>query len=390
MTLTGHNKTRTKQMNKSRILQVLLRYGPVSRQQIAEVTGLTAATITNLAAELIEEGLIWEIGNLLGEKQRAGRKSIALDFREDAIWVAGVHIRRDRVELGLVNLKGKVGEYRQYELPPRPEKEMFLQKLKDELAKLIASRKDISVSAIGIGSVGLIDFQNGKIMSAEQMGWHDIDLVGELSGQYQLPIFLDNNVRTMALAEKMFGICKRVGDFIFIYIGQGIGAGLIIQDQIYRRGITGAGEFGHITYQPGGHPCWCGNRGCLERYASNSAILEQLNHTEIENVIRAALQGDDCTLRALRAAGDAIATGLATVINMIHVEKVVIGGSLADEKLPLIQQIRAEIKKRSFLARQEGIKIERSGFGPQLGVIGAGSLALYHSFFDEKSNFSAW
>jgi N-acetylglucosamine repressor len=382
----GQNTLRTKVINKSLVLQTLLDWGQISRQQIAEITSLTPATITNIAGKLIEEGLVKETGTIEGRDSRAGRKSVALDLREDTIKVIGVHIRLDYIEIGLVNLKGQLEQRHNVVMPPNISETEFQKLLTEKLTNFIDENKGISISAIGIGALGLVNFEEGEILSAINLGWSHMNLSSHIQKKFHVPVYIDNNVRAMTLAEKMFGQSKRLNNFMSIYIGQGIGAGLVINGQIYRGGITGAGEFGHMTYIPDGQPCWCGNRGCLERYASEAAITKTLNNISIPDMLEAANRGDLDTLSVLETAGESIAVVLTSFINMFHIQKVTFGGKLANEKYPLVKKIREIVNERSFLARQEEVKVEVTEMGENIGLLGAASLALLYGVFQSQQN----
>jgi N-acetylglucosamine repressor len=383
MALTGQNITRAKKINKSRILHTLLQHGPISRQEIAEIISLTPATVSNLSGELIEQGLIREIGSEMGKVKQVGRKSVPLDLKADAVWTLGVHVRKDKVEIGLVNLKGETREFEHYKLSIQLDGVSFVEELKRKIHHFIKAHEQYSIMGIGVGSVGLHDYNEGKIVSAKHMGWNNIPLRAELESEFGIPVTTDNNVRAIALAEKMYGHSKQIRDFIFIYIGHGIGSGLVINDQVHRGGITGAGEFGHMTYQPGGLPCWCGNSGCIERYASNSALLNELSCSNIDEVIHLAEKNNQQALKALTVAVDAIATGLSSIINTFHIEKAIIGGPIAFRYPYLIDQIRQKIQERSFISRYEHFEIEISNLGVHLGVVGGASLILNQEIYSK-------
>jgi N-acetylglucosamine repressor len=186
----------------------------------------------------------------------------------------------------------------------------------------------------------------------------------------------------MALAEKLFGSCKNETDFLCVYLGQGIGSGMYLRDQLFRSDLTGAGELGHMIYQPGGIPCWCGSCGCLERYASEAAILKEFKVSSIDDFITGCKHGDEKMRKGATDAGKQIATVLTSIINMLHVHKIMIGGKLADLELPLITEIRKEVRHLSFLDKKRRVEIEASSMGEQVGVIGAASLALLYAVFN--------
>lgn len=383
MPLKGQNITRAKQTNRSKVLQSLLRYEPTSRHHIAEMTNLTSATITNLTAELIEEGLIREVGYLQDGEKRAGRKFVALALNSDAYWVVGVHISYGLVEFGLVNLSGELRRSHQFPISVALDENALIEQLEQGLDAFLSEIGDVQVRAIGIGCLGLINFEKGEVLAVEHMGWGTVSLAARLTKRFQLPVYLDNNVRAMALGEKMFGDSKQVSNFLCIFIGEGIGSGLILSDELYRGGRTGAGEFGHMTYLPDGSPCWCGNHGCLEQYSSNSALVRKLGAASLQQVISDYRQGRPEAAEAIRQAGQAIGTALASYINVFHVDKAVIAGVLASPDFPLLVEVEKELQSRSFLFRKEKVEVGVSGLGKEIGLAGAASLALYYEVFNK-------
>ncbi|MCA1319684.1 ROK family transcriptional regulator [Bacillus tianshenii] len=386
MSFIGQNTLRTKQLNRTLVFQTLLRLEAPTRQEIAAFTKLTPATITNIVNELMEYGYVVELGNGVSELKRAGRKTVVLGLNEEKKRVAGVHIRSDRVELGIVTLRGKVLKSTSFDLPASIGQDEFLELLTRELESFLQKNKALPVSCIGVGSVGLVDYESGRILEAEHLGWENVAIEAVLSRSFNLPVYVDHHVRAMTLAEKMFGACKNQSDFLCVYIGQGIGSGLFLRDQLYRSETTGAGEFGHMTYQPGGTACWCGNNGCLERYASEEAVLHELNMDSITSVLEACRNGDADAVQALRSAGGKIAVVLSSFINMFHVQKIVIGGDMAREDGPLLLEIREKANADSFLARKRMVEITTTALGDQQGIIGAASIALLESIFTVSIN----
>ncbi|TBL68474.1 ROK family transcriptional regulator [Paenibacillus thalictri] len=383
MSLIGHNLARAKQLNRSLVLQSLLLNGPLSRQNIAKMTKLTPATITNITAELLAHEWIEEIGNVEGDQVRSGRKSIALSINADKYMSLGVHLRSDRIELGIVNLAGDVKhvEMQPYETYTA---NTFVDYLGNVIVEYLKRNSQFPVSSVGIGSVGLVQHEQGIILSAEHMGWKNIEVAGPLAARVKMPVLLDNNVRTMALAEKMYGKNKLSADSLFVYIGRGIGAGLILGNQIYRGGITGAGEFGHITLDRGGVPCWCGNKGCLERYASEAALLKSLGFTHIDEIVHAIKAGDRRVEEAVIQAADMIAVGLASFNNIFHIQSVILAGAITDEQLPFVETIRHRVAEKSFLTQFEPVDVQSSALGKMVGVVGAASLSIYELILSEQ------
>ncbi|OLO26582.1 hypothetical protein BTA37_27690 [Priestia megaterium] len=382
--LKGQNTTRTKQLNQSLVLKLLLQNGPMSRQQISEITDLTPATITYISAELIEQGLVMEKGDLQNTKPRAGRKSVALDLNGDSYWVLGINTSMEKLKMGLVNLKGMITDVQSIPVPSKFNTEEFLSFLAKQIKMYLQAHPEVKVSGVGIGALGAVDLEKGKLLGNDRLGWPDVDLISYLQKEITVPIFLDNNVSAMTLAEKMFGNSKQFTDFMCIYLGHRIGAGLVLKNELYRNGRTGAGEFGHMTYMPEGRTCWCGNKGCLNQYASEEAILNELQATNVDEVLQRAVDGEVQTINTLEKAAECISIVLSSFINMVNLKKVVLCGTLSSFLLPVADIIRKEVNQRPYLARIDHIEIESSKLGDNIEVIGAGGLALWYGLYQKS------
>lgn len=383
MATIGQNTSRTKQINQSLVLKTLMKYQPISRQEIAEKTKLTPATITNITSQLLKDEYISEIGNVGNSKKGAGRRSVALGLNGDVIHVIGIHISLTETHIGLVNLNGEIKKEQISELPGSLNKKLFLDYLKKEIETFMEQTPESIIQSIGIGAPGLVDFKQGKIVNADHLGLKDVDLSREIEKIFNKTVLLDNNVRAMTLAEKVFGDGRFHSDFMTIFLGDGIGSGMVLNDLVYRGGSTGAGEFGHMTYMPGGIKCWCGNQGCIERYASEAEILYHLN-LSFEELKRMVENQETAAIEQLEHAGEQIGSVLTSVINMLHVPKVIMSGRLASDEYPLTKMVDKTLHERSFLARQQHVMVEPSQLGEKIGLMGAASLALIYDVLAQE------
>lgn len=384
--MTGQNVSRTKMMNKMKVLQCLLRDGTISRQQIAEMIKLTPATITNLTTELIADRWVRETGFIEEENRRAGRKHIGLELSGENKRAGGIHLGVDDVAFAEIDLKGNILKQHHYLVKERQPEQNYVQRLLEEAAVFFQDNNDgLSLIGVGVGCIGLVHPETGLLLRKAHWGWKEnIQLASLLKGQITAPIYVDNNVRAMAIAEKMFGNGKHHSEFLFLYVGQGIGSGLIMGNKMYRSGLSGAGEFGHMTYLPYGEQCWCGNRGCLERYASHTAICKELRVSSMEEVLQAFDAGDESAAVMIQKAGERVGTVLASYLNMFYVPKVILGGILTDKRFPFLHAVRQEVAGRSFLAGHEGVEIEASGIGGRIGLLGSASMAFWNCMFSDE------
>ena len=250
-----------------------------------------------------------------------------------------------------------------------------------------------AVEGIGFGFPGQIDCDNGIVRLAPNIpGWVDIPIADIVSKEFGVPVKVDNDVRCAALAELNYGAGKGTTNMICITVGTGIGSGLIVNGKLVRGASNAAGELGHIKLQMENGPlCGCGDQGCLEAFASGPAIVamaeeyikggkstkyRELAKNEITPyyVCEAAKQGDVVAKKIFEIIGTYIGTGLASVVNLLNPEKIVIGGGVADAGDFLFNPIKDALKKRTMPIQGAAVQVVHAELGNSAGVIGASLL----------------
>lgn len=403
LSFPGSNITLVKTHNLRAVLLSLLYGEHLSRVELARETGLSNTTISNLTAELLEQGIIIEEGN---EQQsafrRVGRPRTALRLVPDARFAVGVHIGIGILRIAVTNLFGeiRVNRISSYNLDDSPS--TVLDQICAEIEKVISdsgiSRQGIL--GVGVGASGLVEFPSGINLLAPNLGWHNIPIKEILSNRLNLPVVVDNNVRAMALGEALFGAGRGTQSLAFVYGRVGVGAGFVFGGEIYRGINAGAGEIGHaVILAHGGEPCRCGNSGCLETLVSETIIKREAqnlihdypdsilatmlssNGGNIDGVFAAARAGDPYTLEMLHTRACYLGIALANLVNILNPEVILLGGLFAqgaDIMLPAIQQT---MRNNAFAGLGDKVKLLTSSFGWRAGVIGAATLALTDFFY---------
>lgn len=272
----------------------------------------------------------------------------------------------------------------------------------DLLARIIEAVRSLRaeaadrVVAIGIGIPGLVNRATNRIEVMPNLAdFSDLDLAGEVSRETGLPIVIDNNANAAAYAELQAGAARGRRDVFFVTLGAGIGAGLIINGQIYR-GATGfAGEFGHVTIDPEGIECACGNIGCLETIASGPNIVRRTRERlyrdrtsslsrlsmprdrefTAEDIAHAARDGDEMAQLMMERTGMFLGIALAAVINLLNVEMIVLGGGVVEAGDLILKPTIKETRRRAFPPSFASCEIVIAELGPSAGMIGAALLA---------------
>lgn len=331
------NSTDQRESGRQQVFDAIRQAGRIARIDIARDTQVSPATVTAITSELLAAGLIEEI---TPESDRAGAKRgrprVALKVRGAAHLIAGIKISDRSATVILVDFEGQtVGEYDQ-ELPgPVMSAEEMVGLVKRALAGACtaAGRSIADVSGVGLGLAGLIDAARNFVHWSPSLDQRNVELGRMLSDAMPVPFFLDNDANLVAKAEQLFGEARNISDFIVITIEQGVGMGIVIDGRIYR-GERGCGaEFGHTKVQLDGALCRCGQRGCLEAYVGDYALLREANirgsaqPEEDLSVLHSRAKAGDAMARSIfDRAGRMFAMGLANVINIFDPGLVILSG----------------------------------------------------------------
>jgi len=403
--LHGSNINLVKSHNTRAILLSLLQEGPISRVELAEKLSLSNTTITNITSELLDQGIVIEERVQAPEKRkRVGRPRRMLRLVPAARYAIGVHIGVGLFRVAITNLSAEIiyNEIASFDLTTPPEEVI------EDIVRLIESTIEASdiererVIGVGVGASGLVNFDEGINVLAPRLGWENVPIQQLMETHLDLPVCVDNNVRTMALAEAIFGDGQGVGVLAFVYGRIGVGAGIVVNGQVFRGGGAGAGEIGHTIIIPqGGETCTCGNTGCLEtllsepvwiRHAENlaashpdstlAAYLKQAGErSPIELIFSAATDGDELAQQFIEQRSRYLGIALANLVNVLNPELIILGGMFAQGSDLILPIAEAKMKQAAFAGLGENVELKTTSFGWRAGVIGAASLALTTFFY---------
>lgn len=389
MRIKTGNQGFLRQQNLSGIINHLYENAPISRIELARQTGLNKATVSSLIAELIHNRFVKEIGE--ATDRRAGRREMLLDIDPHRGCMASVEIGVGFISVICTDFCANV-LWRHREAAENSEPAAALDKTIDLLrrARSAGERKCGPIQGIAISLPGLIDQKTGMLMVAPNLGWRDIDVLETLKESFETRVFIDNEATFAALGEKCFGVARKLNDVLYISAGIGIGGGLIIGGELYNGAAGYASEFGHMTMDPAGVLCGCGNSGCWETLASQAALFRYVrddltagnassvkawsagtpDDLSVMAIVEAAQAGDKVALNALSKTGSYLGIGMDALIKAFNPEMIVFGGrlSLAFEFLSPV--IREELKKRSMSDRQRNTPVVAAQFGTDAAVMG--------------------
>lgn len=366
----------TKQHNSRLILKMIYEQQEISRADIARETNLTRTTVSSIVADLMDEGLVRETG--LGPSI-GGKPPRLLRLAEDARQLLCLDLSASYFRGALVNLRGEILQRVDVAVDGRTAA-AALALVHDLIAQLCA-HTNAPILGIGIGTPGLVDAACGIVLNAVNLGWHDLPLRALLEEQYSLPVYVGNDSHVAALASYSFDP-HDTDNLVLIKAGRGIGAGIVLNGQLFVGDGFGAGEIGHVTVVEEGELCSCGHRGCLETVASIRGILRQVTAVTgqpdptWEEVIQAAQAGDGRIHTILHQAGAHLGTAVAHLIGILNTRHIVIAGQLTRAGEPFLAGVQTAVSQRVLPAMAAGTHISYTTLGDDVVLMGASALVL--------------
>ncbi len=379
------------------VLQLIWQQRRISRAEIARLAGLSRSTVSEIVAELLPTGLVAEIG---AGPSRGGRRPIVLEFQDDAYVVLGVEMGANHVCVALTDLRGRILNWVCRPHPvrddPRGARGVITELCVQSLHPAVAG----GIPLAGIGVAAPSPVQPAEPYRLDQVvmpAWGGDLGLGTLADSFGVPLMVDNDANLGALAERWWGAGREVDNFFYIKLATGIGAGYVLDGQIYR-GATGvAGEIGHVAIDPRGKKCVCGLRGCLATMVGAEALLQrtaelaadQPEHPSrgrftMADLLREALAGDPLVLAVVREAAESLGIAVAGLLNVLNPSLVVIGGDLARLGPLLVDPLRATIHERTLISSMAAAEIRTSDLGPQSVAVGAATMILAAALADSQ------
>lgn len=375
-----------KQLNSAAVYRLIDQMGPISRIQIAEHSQLAPASVTKITRQLIERGLIKEVDQ---QASTGGRRAISIVTETRGFHTIGVRLGRNDATLTLYDLSGKALAEEHYPLPERTQEtlEHTLFNAIDHFT-VAHQRKLRELIAISVILPGLVDPDNGIIRYMPHITVNNWPLVANLTQRFNVTSFVGHDIRSLALAEHYFGASRDCADSILVRLHRGTGAGIITNGHIFLGSNGNVGEIGHIQVDPLGERCHCGNFGCLETIAANSALENRVRRL-LQQGYHSVLTPDECTIQAICKAanrGDALATeviehvgrylgkAIAIAINLFNPQKIVLAGEITEAEKVLFPAIESCINAQTLKAFRKNLPVVRSELNHR-SAIGAFALA---------------
>ncbi|MBK8784439.1 MAG: ROK family transcriptional regulator [Anaerolineales bacterium] len=378
--------------NLSSVLRLIHSQAPISRAQLAVITGLNKSTISSLVDDLIARKLVNEAGS---NSNGAGRPAIMLEINSQAGLIVGVELGVDFVSVAVTDFLGNIVWRRREDANPNEDQQKMIDQtlriVKDAMGSV--KKKNAHFLGMGLATPGTVNLKEGILIFAPNLHWRNVPFRKIFSEQTRLKVFVENDANAAATAEHLFGTARQCQDFLFVFAGVGIGGGLFLNGKLYRGKNGYAGEIGHspIMAEPSQTVCHCGNRGCWETYANQYSIIQRVqarlevkrtsiipklmaehnSSLTIPLIKQAADAGDREAIDSFAEAGHAMGQGFAGLTNIFNPEKIILGGPLSIAGEYLLPAIKETMARHSLTEIDQQAEVLLSPFGPDASLIGA-------------------
>ena len=394
------NRDLIRAINQFNILNTIRIAGSISRVEIADITGQSRASVTNITARLIEENLIYE--KETEDSAERGRKRILLALNPNAAHVVGVKLSAFRISCAVTDMQADVKS--SVIMPVRTSERPveFIADLIEEGIRHCVNEARLrldGISGIGIGIPGFVDSRSSVCYWTPLYQKGDVPLWDLIRRRLNITTYIENDTNTVTLAHQWFGEGKGIDNFIVITIEDGVGMGIVVNGQLYRgaRGI--AAEFGHVIVDPGGARCRCGKKGCVEAYANNFSIVREAKEARIrgewkwnndaeltfEEVTAAAQNGEKALQKIFDRAGYFLGLGIAGLVQVLNPEKIIISGEGVRAGDLMFNSMHKAIRAHTNTELRKSVKIVIQKWRDTDWAHGAASLVLQELY---KSPFN--
>lgn len=394
MSRRGANQPSVGGYNEAVVLEQIRRSHGHSRVELADATGLSAQTVSNIVQRLLDAGIVEEAGRTSSGR---GKPRTTLRLVGSSRYAVGVHLDPGVITVTVLSIDGEVVARRARATPSAQDSAHTVAVLIEDIEAVLSdSGIDRSrIVGLGIAAPGPIDAERGIVVDPPNLAdWHRVPLRDAIADATGLPVMLDKDVTAAAVAEKWVAAPGGAQNFAFLYLGAGLGVGLVIGDEVVRGGSGNAGEIGHIVVDPDGPPCACGLRGCIAVTCAPLPLIEEAERrgvlaaertsdhaTEVDaaltRLVRLADDGDERAREVLRRCVLHVTRALAVVANLLDVDRIVMGGPLWDRLGAIFTaEIPALLDEMRVASGVHPMTVSGTALGSDVGAIGAACLIL--------------
>ena len=376
---------RWRQSNRARVIQALLHHPASTRTALGELTGLSRPTVSGLVDELLAAGMVATCDGAGDDRPRgAGRPAARVSLVPGTAFAVGLDIGHRHVRAAVCDLAGSplADRFAAADVDEAPQESLELTAALVNAVIADAGIERSHVIGVGLGIAAPVNTLTGTVhVEGILPGWTGLDPAGELERRLGLAVQIDNDANVGALGEHAFGAGRHAAGLAYVRLSAGIGLGLVLGGRPYRGTVGVAGELGHVRAQEDGIICRCGNRGCLETVASPVAVADLVARSrrapvDVPRLLELVAAGDRGARRAVEDAGAAVGAAVASVVNVLNPDVVVLGGELAAAGPVLIAPIEREIARRAVGPAASAVRVVQGELGEHAEVLGAAAMLL--------------
>ena len=398
-------RQQTKIHNRNLVLRTIINTESISRAEIARITSLTKTTVSDIVTDLLAEKLVAEIG--MGESL-VGKSPILLSLLPYSRCLVGLDLAQNQFHGAIVNLRGQI--QKKVSLPVNDRDGGEALALVFEILDRLIHDSDLPLVSIGVGTPGLVNAQDGVVVNAVNLDWHDFPLAQLLKDRYHLPVFILNDSQAAAIGEYTYGrLHSSESSLVVIHAHHGIGSGIVINGHLFQGDGGGAGEIGHVVVVPeGGLPCRCGNRGCLETVASAQAIIRRYSaltqkpssdlrldaapKISLDEIKRAYALGDPRALEVVSESARYMGLAISSLVGILNIHKIVLSGDMTAFGKPWLAGIIETMRHTALSRSVQDTQVEFGLLGEDAVVLGstaimANNYSLLYSGQPEPAEF---
>lgn len=378
--------------SKVSLLQALRVFGAMPRSRLAQLTGLSRATISGAVAELIRAGLVVETDD---RQATGGRPATSLELAAGTCTILGADLDDQAWTLAVFDLVGNALG-RSHVPIGDTSAASAIQALAEAIPEFVQELDISPVPVLGLGVPGLVDSSSGVIVTAADLGWSNVPIGAEVGRAVGWPVVALNRHRARGLAECRFGAAKYHKEVLYVGVGTGIAAGMFVNGQLLAGAVGGAGEVGHTTLSLNGPLCSCGNRGCVQAMAAGPALVQEarrrirageksqlvpeagydLQLLRASDVCRAAEQGDLLAVEVMEQGGEYLGVALANLVNVFDPEIIVLGGSIPRNSNLYVRKATSTMRQRALGPLAASTLVVTAQLTESGGALGAANYAL--------------
>lgn len=384
------NSKVVRNINRAIILNCIRERQPICRADIARLTRLNKSTVSSIVLELLNEDLLHEHEE---KTTSVGRNPINLSLKTGRNFFGAISFDSATTRVAVVDVDGMIVHTAKIQTR-QCQAEEFIVECIDQLIQLRTTHHLSQFKGVGVSVAGIVDPVKGKVVFSSNLEWEDVDISEILTSHFpKVPVVaVENDAKSAALAELWFGKHNvRLSNFVFLSVGRGIGAGIVIDRRILSGESYLAGEFGHMLLVEDGIPCRCGKNGCWEAYASDQATVRRYiaakngggpptGNASIDDVIAAARNADREAVTALKTSGRSLGLGIANIIKAVDPEIIIVGGHITRVWDIIQGDVIEATRAHSLAVNGSGPLILSTSLSKRPSLLGGAALAMSKSF----------